>query len=74
MVLQLFNDDPDTDAVVMIGKSAAATRRLRHGGAWAHEQAGVGFIAASPLARQADGPCRRESSRAGRAQPRKSLR
>jgi len=74
-VLQLFNDDPDTDAVVMIGEIGGSDEETA--ARWVHEHMDKPGSASSPAPplRPASGwamPAR--SSRAGRARPRKSLR
>ena len=44
-VMKMFNDDPDTDAVIMIGEIGGRTRPMPRSGASQHEEAVVGFIA-----------------------------
>jgi len=61
-VLQLFNDDPDTDAVVMIGEIGGSDEETA--ARWVHEHMDkpvVGFIAGvtAPPGKR-DGPCRRD--------------
>ena len=72
----MFNDDPDTDAVIMIGEIGGSDEETA--ARWVKDNMKkpvVGFIAGvTAPARQAHGPCRRHHFRAARARRRRSWR